>query len=143
MRDRHLSVPLRGDHDLDPVLGAPGADGIGVVGAVADEPGERYALEQRLGMAAVRGLARRQQVAQGPAATVGQDVDLGGQPATRPAEILLAAAASTAGEALRLALIKVAAHVTELATKIKLALPSSSLYRQSFTLLAARAARPP
>jgi hypothetical protein len=46
-------------------------------------------------------------------------------------------------DTLRLALIKVAARVTELATRIKLALPSSYPYRQSFVLLATRAARPP
>src|SRR4051794_13583202 len=46
-------------------------------------------------------------------------------------------------DTLRLALIKVAARVTELATKIKLALPSSYPYRRSFVLLASRAARPP
>ena len=46
-------------------------------------------------------------------------------------------------DTLRLALIKVAARVTELATRIKLALPSSYPYRQSFVLLASRAARPP
>jgi hypothetical protein len=40
-------------------------------------------------------------------------------------------------------LIKVAARVTELATRIKLALPSSYPYQRSFMLLAARAARPP
>ena len=53
MWDRHLAVPLRGDHHLDRVLGAPGTESVGVVGAVADESGERYALEQRLDMAAV------------------------------------------------------------------------------------------
>ena len=46
-------------------------------------------------------------------------------------------------DTIRLAFIKVAARVTELATRIKLALPSSYPYRQSFTLLAARAAKPP
>src|SRR5215210_4822965 len=46
-------------------------------------------------------------------------------------------------DTLRLALIKVAARVTELATRIKVALPSSYPYRRSFTLLACRAARPP
>jgi hypothetical protein len=46
-------------------------------------------------------------------------------------------------DTIRLALIKVAARVTELAARIKLALPSSYPYRNSFTLLAARAARPP
>jgi hypothetical protein len=46
-------------------------------------------------------------------------------------------------DTLRLALIKVAARVTELATRIKVALPSSYPYRGSLTLLAARAARPP
>jgi hypothetical protein len=46
-------------------------------------------------------------------------------------------------DTLRLALIKVAARVTELATRIKLALPSSYPYRRSLTLLASRAARPP
>jgi hypothetical protein len=46
-------------------------------------------------------------------------------------------------DTLRLALIKVAARVTELATRIKLALPSSYPYRQSFVLLATRAVRPP
>jgi hypothetical protein len=40
-------------------------------------------------------------------------------------------------------LIKVAGRVTELATRIKLALPSSYPYRTSFALFAARAARPP
>jgi hypothetical protein len=42
-----------------------------------------------------------------------------------------------------LALIKVAGRVTELASRIKLALPSSYAYRRSLALLAARAARPP
>jgi Transposase DDE domain group 1 len=46
-------------------------------------------------------------------------------------------------DTLRLTLVKVAARVTELATRIKLALPSSYPYRNSLTLLAARAARPP
>ena len=46
-------------------------------------------------------------------------------------------------DTIRLAFIKVAARVTELATRIKLALPSSYPYRSSFNLLAIRAARPP
>jgi Transposase DDE domain group 1 len=46
-------------------------------------------------------------------------------------------------DTLRLMLIKVAGRVTELATRIKLALPSSYPYRRSLALLAARAARPP
>jgi hypothetical protein len=46
-------------------------------------------------------------------------------------------------DTIRLALIKVAARVTELATRIKLALPSSYPYRGSLVLLATRAARPP
>jgi hypothetical protein len=46
-------------------------------------------------------------------------------------------------DTLRLALIKVAARVTELTTRIRLALPSSYPYRRSLVLLAARAARPP
>jgi hypothetical protein len=46
-------------------------------------------------------------------------------------------------DSLRLALIKVAARVTELATRIRLALPSGYPYRRSFVLLATRAARPP
>jgi hypothetical protein len=46
-------------------------------------------------------------------------------------------------DTLRLMLIKVAGRVTELATRIKLALPSSYPYRNSLLLLAARAARPP
>ena len=46
-------------------------------------------------------------------------------------------------DTLRLALIKVAARVTELATRIKVALPSSYPYRASLILLTARAARPP
>jgi hypothetical protein len=46
-------------------------------------------------------------------------------------------------DTLRLMLVKVAARVTELATRLRLALPSSYPYRQSFTLLATRAARPP
>ena len=40
-------------------------------------------------------------------------------------------------------LIKVAARITELATRIKLALPSSYRYRRSLSLLATNAARPP
>ena len=43
----------------------------------------------------------------------------------------------------RLALIKVAARVTELATRIKVALPSSYPYRNSLARLAARAAKLP
>jgi hypothetical protein len=46
-------------------------------------------------------------------------------------------------DTIRLALIKVAARVTELAARIRLALPSSYPYRRSFVLLATRAARPP
>jgi hypothetical protein len=46
-------------------------------------------------------------------------------------------------DTIRLALIKVAARVTELATRIKLALPSSYPYRQSFMRFTTRAARPP
>jgi hypothetical protein len=46
-------------------------------------------------------------------------------------------------DTLRLMLIKVAGRVTELATRIELALPSSYPYRSSLMLLAARAARPP
>jgi hypothetical protein len=46
-------------------------------------------------------------------------------------------------DTLRLAFVKVAARVTELATRIKLALPSSYPYRDSLVLLAARAAKPP
>jgi hypothetical protein len=43
----------------------------------------------------------------------------------------------------RLVLHTVAARVTELATRIRLALPSSYPYRRSLVLLASRAARPP
>ncbi len=46
-------------------------------------------------------------------------------------------------DTLRLMLIKVAARVTELATRVKLSLPSSYPYRRGLTLLAAGAARPP
>ena len=46
-------------------------------------------------------------------------------------------------DTIRLAFIKVAARVTELATRIKLALPSSYPERDSLILLAARATRPP
>jgi hypothetical protein len=46
-------------------------------------------------------------------------------------------------DTLRLMLIKVAGRVTELATRIKLSLPSSYPYRNSLVLLAIRAARPP
>jgi hypothetical protein len=46
-------------------------------------------------------------------------------------------------DTLRLMLIKVAARVTELATRIKLALPSSYPFRRSFMLLTSRAAMPP
>jgi hypothetical protein len=46
-------------------------------------------------------------------------------------------------DTIRLALIKVAARVTELATRIKVALPSSYPHRDSLILLAARAAKPP
>jgi hypothetical protein len=46
-------------------------------------------------------------------------------------------------DTLRLALIKVAARVSELATRIKVALPSGYPYRDSLSLLAARATRLP
>jgi hypothetical protein len=46
-------------------------------------------------------------------------------------------------DTLRLAFIKVAGRVTELASRIKLALPSSYPYRDSLALLAARIAKPP
>jgi hypothetical protein len=44
---------------------------------------------------------------------------------------------------LRLALIKVVGRVAELTSRIELALPADYPYRDSLTLLAARAARPP
>ena len=46
-------------------------------------------------------------------------------------------------DTLRLALIKVAGRITEMATRIKVALPSACPYRASLILLAACAARPP
>ncbi len=46
-------------------------------------------------------------------------------------------------DTLRLAFIKVAGRVNELATRIKVALPSGYPERDSLVLLAARAARPP
>ena len=46
-------------------------------------------------------------------------------------------------DTLRIMLIKVAGRVTELATRIKLALPSSYPYQRSFVRLACQAARPP
>jgi hypothetical protein len=46
-------------------------------------------------------------------------------------------------DTLRLALIKVAGRVTELATRVKVALPSCYPYRNGLTLLAARAAKLP
>ncbi len=46
-------------------------------------------------------------------------------------------------DTIRLALIKVAGRVTELATRIKVALPSCYPYRESLALLAARAAKLP
>jgi hypothetical protein len=46
-------------------------------------------------------------------------------------------------DTLRFALIKVVGRVSELASRIELALPSDYPYRDSLTLLAARAARPP
>ena len=46
-------------------------------------------------------------------------------------------------DTLRLALIKVVGRVAELASCIRLALPSDYPHRDSLTLLATRAARPP
>lgn len=46
-------------------------------------------------------------------------------------------------DTIRLALIKVAARVAELVTRIRISLPSSYPYRGSLTLLTARAVRPP
>ena len=46
-------------------------------------------------------------------------------------------------DTIRLALIKVVGQVAELASRITLALPSDYPYRDSLTLLATRAARPP
>jgi Transposase DDE domain group 1 len=46
-------------------------------------------------------------------------------------------------DTIRLALIKVVGRVAELASRIELALPSDYRYRDSLTLLATRAARPP
>jgi hypothetical protein len=46
-------------------------------------------------------------------------------------------------DTIRLALVKVAARVTELATRIKVALPSSYPYQDSLALLSARAAKLP
>jgi hypothetical protein len=53
--DLDLPVALGGDHHLDAAVGAPGADGIGVVAAVGDEPLELDPVEQRLGPGAVGG----------------------------------------------------------------------------------------
>ena len=46
-------------------------------------------------------------------------------------------------DTLRLALIKIAARVTEMATRIKVSLPSSYPYKDSLVLLSARAAKLP
>ena len=46
-------------------------------------------------------------------------------------------------DTIRLMLIKAVGRVTELASRITLALPSDYPHQDSFTLLAARAARPP
>ena len=46
-------------------------------------------------------------------------------------------------DTVRLALIKVAGRITELATRIKVALPSGYPERDSLVLLAARVAKPP
>jgi hypothetical protein len=46
-------------------------------------------------------------------------------------------------DTVRFALIKVVGRVSELASRIELALPSGYPYQRSFMLLAARAARPP
>ncbi len=46
-------------------------------------------------------------------------------------------------DTVRLTFVKVAARVTELATRIEVALPSGYPERDSLVLLAARAARPP
>jgi hypothetical protein len=46
-------------------------------------------------------------------------------------------------DTIRLAFIKVAGRATEMATRIRFALPSGYPYQRSFVLLAARAARPP
>ena len=46
-------------------------------------------------------------------------------------------------DTIRLALVKVVGRVAELASRIELALPSDYRYRDSLTLLATRAARPP
>jgi hypothetical protein len=46
-------------------------------------------------------------------------------------------------DTLRFALVKVVGRVTELVSRIELALPSDYPYRDSLTLLAARVARPP
>jgi hypothetical protein len=46
-------------------------------------------------------------------------------------------------DTIRLALLKVAARVTEMATRIKVALPSSYPYQDSLALLSARATRLP
>ena len=46
-------------------------------------------------------------------------------------------------DTIRLALIKVAARVTEMLTRIKISLPSSFAYRQSLAMLAARAVKLP
>jgi hypothetical protein len=46
-------------------------------------------------------------------------------------------------DTIRLALIKIAARVTEMVTRIKVALPSSYPYQESLALLAARTAKLP
>src|SRR4051794_34258985 len=59
VRDLDLAVALGGDDHLDAALGAPSADGIGVVAAIADQPLELDPVEQRFGARAIGGLARR------------------------------------------------------------------------------------
>ncbi|CCD03864.1 protein of unknown function (plasmid) [Azospirillum baldaniorum] len=46
-------------------------------------------------------------------------------------------------DTMRLSLIKVAARVTEMKTRIKLSLPTSFPYQESLTMLAARTVKPP
>ena len=92
------------------MLGTPCTDSVGVIATVADQPLEGDTVEERLGLWAVGGLARRQQVAQRSAATIHQRVDLGGQAAARSAEVLLAAPSGPLAK--RCALVMVASTIT-------------------------------
>ena len=79
----HAPLPGR-NNGLDALLLPPGAEGVAVIGPVGDQAGQRRVrpgFHQGPGLGAVVALAPRHAQAQGTAASIRQDVDLGAEAA--------------------------------------------------------------